>query len=294
MMNTMTKVDIATMTKKTTKTKKEEDVESGDENGWTSQMDEDIDVCDEYHDRDEYEGRDRNDFYRELMAYDPIEIKHRIAMPAVDKGVIPPRERKFTVLKKESVKKVMIEPIPVVLEPIPIPVVLEPIPIPVVLEPIPIPVVLEPIPIPVVEMWGGCNHSKEVLTRVEEKKRHILEEKERIEKENRFVPDPEIAQRDPKYKVTPISKRYRVEVNYAVKTKICKFGGRCRYRETCVFAHNVSELTPVKCSFGCRCRDVTVRKGVVVNKSPDRVCYFQHAETVKQYVERVGVGVGVY
>lgn len=261
MMNTMTKVDIATMTTETKKmTKKEEDVESEDENGWTSQMDEDIDVCDDYD--YEYEDRDRDDFYREVMAYDPIEIKPRIVMPAVDKGVIPPRERKFTVLKKELVKKVMFEPIPVVLK-----------------------------PIPVVEMWGGCNHSEEVKTRVEEKKIHILEEKERMEKENRFVPDPEIAPWDPKYKVTPISKRYRVEVNSAVKTKICKFGVGCRYRETCVFAHNVSELTPVKCSFGSKCQCVTVHKGVVVNKSVDRVCYFQHAETVEDYVKRVGVSV---
>ncbi len=112
-------------------------------------------------------------------------------------------------------------------------------------------------------------------------------------KENKFVPDPEIAPWDPRYKVTPISARYRVQplVEVRVKNRICRFGTECRCKKTCPFAHDLKKLVPEKCSFGCRCRDVVVCKGVVVNKSPDRVCYFQHAETVKQYVQRVGVGV---
>jgi hypothetical protein len=227
-------------------------------------MDEEYEIEVDYDfDLGEFDGK-RDDFYREVMAYDPVVVKPVISTPKPIE--LPKRgdevKRSFISLSK-STKSVVFKPDIVILQ-------------------------------------KPTETKKEETKKEETKKEETKKEETRSQKtrsretkENKFVPDPEIAPWDPRYKVTPISARYRVQplVEVRVKNRICRFGTECRCKETCPFAHNLEELVPEKCSFGCRCRDVVVCKGVVVNKSPDRVCYFQHAETVKQYVQRVGVGV---
>ena len=37
------------------------------------------------------------------------------------------------------------------------------------------------------------------------------------------------------------------------KTAMCKWGGRCRNKEKCTYAHTAEELTPRMCAFGKEC-----------------------------------------
>ena len=41
---------------------------------------------------------------------------------------------------------------------------------------------------------------------------------------------------------------------HLTRTRMCRYGAKCNRKSTCTFAHNKSELRPVRCRFGSSCR----------------------------------------
>jgi len=86
-----------------------------------------------------------------------------------------------------------------------------------------------------------------------------------------------------------------------VRTRLCKSvmkkgiykpSKKCDlYGDKCRFAHNLSELTLVECSFGDRCRNVNVTKSGVWSKPvKGKNCMFIHkGEPKSQYYKRIGI-----
>jgi hypothetical protein len=64
------------------------------------------------------------------------------------------------------------------------------------------------------------------------------------------------------------------------RTRLCLSvtkGGRCRHGTKCLFAHTCTEFTPIKCTFGSRCRNVKLVDGEWVNVAGTRLCSFFHS-----------------
>ena len=67
---------------------------------------------------------------------------------------------------------------------------------------------------------------------------------------------------------------------------------RCRYGDTCRFAHRIEDLTRQSCHFGYECRFTksTERQGFYLNTPGPRVCQFWHPlERVESYRYRIGL-----
>lgn len=76
------------------------------------------------------------------------------------------------------------------------------------------------------------------------------------------------------------------------RTRLCLSvvkGGNCRHGKKCLFAHTPSEFSPLKCSFGGRCRNVKMVDGKCVNVDGKQICSFIHQEDKNAMCIRIGM-----
>jgi len=64
------------------------------------------------------------------------------------------------------------------------------------------------------------------------------------------------------------------------KTKMCKFGKKCR-RRVCNFAHTLEELQPAKCLFGTKCR--------FIHSKTKKCCFLHPGENREDFLGRTGL-----
>ena len=76
-------------------------------------------------------------------------------------------------------------------------------------------------------------------------------------------------------------------------TKLCSYFKEkniCPHKDTCRFAHSLTELRVSECLFKDKCRLIKYQNGIVYNVSKTKLCEHKHkGETLHDYHSRIGI-----